>query len=154
MTNPSTVWTQLAMPNPAMSSIPFVATDNASIITDVLNFNYTSGLAPLTGTNAAFQLTAAGGVRYSYLDLSAAPAVAVTVNKTAGRIAIPAGSRTVVVTCPGYAFPSSFIQCQIETQDATLTSVIPIPALGSFQIQGNANATGIVKVSYVVDNVF
>lgn len=35
MSNPSTVWAQLAVPNPARGSIPFVYTDDASIVTAV-----------------------------------------------------------------------------------------------------------------------
>ena len=37
MTNPSTIWSQLSMPNPAAGSVPFVFTDNATIVADVLN---------------------------------------------------------------------------------------------------------------------
>lgn len=40
--NPSTIWAQLSLPNPASGAIPFVNTDNVTIATDVLNFYYNS----------------------------------------------------------------------------------------------------------------
>jgi hypothetical protein len=38
MSNPNLIWASLSIPNPAKGSIPFVDIDNASIITNVLNF--------------------------------------------------------------------------------------------------------------------
>lgn len=50
MGNPSTVWAQLSMPNPPAGSVPFVASDNVTIITDVTNFNYNPVTKTLTIT--------------------------------------------------------------------------------------------------------
>lgn len=36
--NPSTIWASLAVPNPAAGGIPFIFTDNATPVIDVLNF--------------------------------------------------------------------------------------------------------------------
>lgn len=153
MANPSTIWTQLAIPNPASGSLPFVDTDNASIITDVLNFYYTSSkVTPLTGSQLAFQLSVLNGVRQAYTDTSAVPGAA-TINKSAGRVAIAAGQSSVVVTSAN-CFATSIVMLQLETNDATLNRVIAVPAAGSFTITGNANATGNTKVSYTITNVF
>lgn len=73
MSNPSLVWAQLSIPNPAAGSIPYVDTDNASIITDVLNLNYFTSshelfakyyqgdtlgtVAPLAGSIGEYQVT-------------------------------------------------------------------------------------------------
>lgn len=152
MTNPSTVWTQLAMPNPPQASIPFVTTDGATIITDVLNFFYSTGLSAFTGSLAASQLTVAGGLRTSYSDTTGVPGAA-TINKPAGRVKLAAGQTTVVVTS-SYAFLTSIINVNIETADGTLTRAIAIPAAGSFQIVGNAAATGAVTFSFNIHNVY
>lgn len=152
MTNPSTVWAQLAMPNPPAGSLPFVSSDGATIITDVLNLFYSGGLSLLTGSMAANQLTVAGGVRIGYTDTTATPG-AVTINKPAGRVKMAAGQTTLVVTS-SYAFASSIIHINIETADATFTRCIPVPAAGSFSITGNAAATAAVNISYEIRNVY
>lgn len=152
MTNPSTVWTQLSMPNPPQASIPFVTTDGATIVTDVLNFFYSQGLSALIGSQAAYQLTVAGGLRIGYSDTTGTPG-AVTINKPAGRVKLAAGQTNLVVTS-SYAFATSIIKLQIETADATYTRCIPVPAAGSFSINGNAAATGAVTITFTIQNVF
>lgn len=152
MTNPSTVWTQLSMPNPPQASIPFVTTDGATIVTDVLNFFYSQGLSALSGSICNYQLTVYGGVRKAYTDTTATPG-AVTINKSAGRVKLAAGQTSLVVTS-SYAFASSIIKLQLETADATLTRVIPVPAAGSFTITGNAACTAAVNITFVIENVF
>lgn len=70
----------------------------------------------------------------------------------AGRVIIPAGQESITITYAN-ALTSSIIHCQIETVDATLTRVIPVPSNGSFTLTGNANATGPVTVTYLVFNI-
>jgi hypothetical protein len=48
MSNPSTVWAQLALPNPAVGGVPFVGSDGATILIDVLNFYWSAGNAQLS----------------------------------------------------------------------------------------------------------
>lgn len=152
MTNPSTVWAQLALPNPPAGSLPFVSSDGATIVTDVLNLMYSGGLSSYAGSQAPLQLTVFGGVRVGYSDTTAVPGAAV-INKPAGRVKIAAGQTTLVVTS-SYAFATSIIRLIIETADATLTRCIPVPAAGSFTITGNAAATAAVTISFTIENVF
>jgi hypothetical protein len=155
MSNPSVLWATLSLPNTPVGSIPFVNVDGVSIITDVLNFYYTQATATLaTGTSQqTYQLTAYGGFREKYTDLSAAPATTYTINTPAGRIAVPAGQAVVTVT-NSYCFLGSIVLCQMETADGTFTRFIAVAAAGSFVITGNANATGVVKISFSIKNVF
>lgn len=139
MANPSTVWTQLSLPNPPAGSIPFVDTDDATIITDVLNFYYDPD---------SYRLTAAGGLKLGYSDSSATPGAA-TINKAAGRSAFAAAASSVVITNNLVAV-GDIVQTQLETADATLTRVISVAAAGSFTVTGNAVATGITKFSWVL----
>lgn len=60
MSNPSAVWTQLSLPNPPVGSIPFVDTDNATIITDVINLHYDNALKVLHAANFATSGTFTG----------------------------------------------------------------------------------------------
>ena len=152
--NPSTVWTQLSVPNPASGSVPFIDTDNATPITDVLNFAYTSTSFSLPqDTRLAGQLTISAGLRVDFTDTSAVPSTVGAMNKIAGRIAIPAGQQAVTITNT-FCFLSSLVQVQLENNDTTLTHVSVSPANGSFTVTGNAAATGIVKMNFNIINVF
>ena len=154
MANPSTIWAQLSIPNSAVGSIPYVATDGVTIVTDVLHFNYVDGtVSVLVGSQLAYQLTLTNGLRVSYGDTTAVPAAAVTINKSAGRVKIPIGVASVVVTNSN-CFLTSIIHLQLEYADATLTRVVVIPAAGSFTITGNANATVATQVSFIITNVY
>lgn len=154
MSNPSLVWTQLSIPNPPQASIPFVASDGASIITDVLNFFYSAGLLTFSGSQCAAQLTVAGGLRESYSDTTAVPGAA-TINKPAGRVKLAAAQTSIVVTS-SYAFATSIINAQVEGAafDATATRLQVTPANGSFTITMNAAATGALTISFDIINVF
>lgn len=157
MSNPSTVWTQLSLPSSPSGAIPFVDTDLVSIITDVVNFYYISAaFTLLTATSQlANQLTVKNGVRVNYTDTSgSSTAAAQTINTVAGRIKIAVGASTTTITCSA-AFATSLIFAQLETVDATLTSVRVLnKANGSFQLAGNANATGTPIISYIIHNVY
>lgn len=152
MTNPSTVWTQLSLPNPPAGALPFVDIDNASIVTDVLNLYYTALNSTLTGSEVPGQLTVQNGIRLSYTDNSGMPG-STTINKTAGRVAIAAGQTSITVT-NSCCFSTSIIDINVETVDATLTRANVTPGTGSFTITGNAAATGNVKLSFIVNNVY
>lgn len=162
MGNPSSFWTQLALPNPPSGSIPWVDSDNASISVDFQNFYYSGPIADPTvfsstdprASTSIFdsQLTVKNGVRRHYLDTSAAPGNAVA-NATAGRSAFAAGASVVTIT-DSYVTATSLIDAQLETADATLNRLIVTPGPGSFTVTGNANATGITKFNWKVDNVY
>lgn len=149
----STVWAQLSAPDPAEGSIPFVDTDDISIITDVLNFSYVGpNVTPdATKGEMASQLFVRNGVRVAYADSSAAPGAAV-INKPSGRAAIAVGAASVVITSDKCR-ATSMVSVSLETNDATLTSVKSvIPADGSFTVTGNAAATAAVKFSFNIIN--
>lgn len=154
MSNPSTIWSQLALPNPPVGSIPFVFTDGATIVTDVVNFFYTQAGVTLAGTLQNSQLTVAGGLRESYTDTTTTPG-AVTVNKPAGRSKIAAGQSTLVVTC-AFCFLSSIVGINIEggAFDATATRFQVTPGAGSFTVTFNAAATAAVTFSWDILNVY
>ena len=154
MSNPSTLWASLSLPNPAAGSVPFVFTDNATIVTDVVNLFYTQLGASLAGTLQNYQLSVAGGVRVNFSDTTSTPG-AVTINKPAGRVKIPAGQSYVVIT-NSYAFSNSIIQVTLEGHDfdATLTKLIVLPASGFFTIIGDAACTAAVTISFNIINVW
>lgn len=156
MTNPSTIWAMLALPNPPVGSIPFVAPDSTTIVTDVVNFFYSqAGLSLYPGSIAPLQLTIFGGLRTGYSDLSGTPATAVTINKPAGRVALPIGQASIIVT-DNYCFASSLVRLQVEGMafDATATKFQVTPGNGSFTIVANANATATVVLNFDIINVF
>lgn len=159
MTNPSTVWTQLASPLQADGSIPFVDTDNVSIITDVLHLWYDQELFTLYATNIApAQIGGSlGSVLFPWgklnLDYTITATVgAVTINKPSGRVIIALGAAAVIVT-NSLVTANSIILVTIATADATLTFIKSVvAAAGSFTITGNANATANCKVNFLVIN--
>lgn len=154
MTNPSVVWTQLSIPNSPIGSLPFVASDGASIVTDVVNYFYTAAGISLSGTLQVSQLTIAGGIRQSYTDTTTTPGAA-TINKPSGRIKMAAGQGSIVVT-DSYCFASSIVSINIEGTafDATATRFAVQPANGFFTVTFNAAATGAVVMSFDILNVY
>jgi hypothetical protein len=155
MSNPSTIWATLSLPNPPVGSIPFVFTDNATIVTDVSNFAYAQLGATLTGSQCAYQLTVAGGLRINYQDVTNQTATIYTINKVAGRLKIPNGASSVVVN-NSYCFITSFIILQIEGTDGTVTRVYPLASNGSFEIEANGSvaSAGGLQVTFTIINVF
>lgn len=141
--NPSTIWSQLSTPTSPAGAIPFIASDNVTPIIDVLNFFYDATL---------LQLKVAGGLKVGYTDSTAVPGAA-TINKPAGRVKLSAGQTSLVVTNSLVA-ATSIIKLQLETADATLIRVIPVPAAGSFTITGNAAATAAVTITFEVLTVY
>ena len=152
MTNPSTVWAQLALPLSPVGSIPFVFTDSATIVIDSINFSYLQSGATKTGSQQDYQLTVAGGVRVTYTDTTASTGAQV-INKPAGRVKFAAGTSSVVITS-SYAYATSIIHIQDETGDATAIRFKVTPAAGSFTITANANFTSAGNVTFLINNVF
>lgn len=80
---------------------------------------------------------------------------AMTTTQPNGRAVIATGTLSVVITNPAIT-PQSKVSAFINqaTADTTLTSVMRVvPALGSFTIYGNANATAPVAVDWVNENL-
>lgn len=156
MSNPSTVWTQLALPVSPIGSIPFVDIDGASIITDVLNLYYLGPnvTASVTVQQLASQLTVKNSIRSAYVDASAAPGAA-TINATRGRVKFPVGATTLVVTS-NCVFANSLINVNLEGAfDATATRAqVTLQAAGNFTISLNAACTAILVASFSIDTVY
>ena len=80
---------------------------------------------------------------------------AITTSQPNGRVAIPAGVLSVVVTNPNVTAQSKISAFIAQTTaDGTLTAIQRVvPAAGSFTIYGNANATAAVLVDWVNENL-
>lgn len=81
-------------------------------------------------------------------DSSGTPGNA-TINTVQGVVSIAAGQSTITVT-NNQVTATSNVFCQVMGADATLTDVRVAVNAGNFVIRGNANATGITKVMFVV----
>lgn len=151
MSNPSTIWTSLSLPLSPSGAIPFVDTDQVSIITDVGNLKYSSGSSTADGAGVLpYQLKVTNGLRLGYAA-SASVGTPVAINSITGRFTIGAGNATKVITNT-LVVTTSVVQFQLENNDATLTRVIATIANGQFTVTGNAAATGNVVVSFVITN--
>lgn len=156
MSNPSTIWSQLSLPNSPIGSTPYVDIDGVSIVTDVLNYFYQSATAALPATAVgllANQLTIKNGVRIRYTDISGIPGngVAATI---AGRAAFALGTLAVSITGAPVVV-GDIIELNLESLDATLTRAIAVCTVaGTITITGNANATAIAKFSYFINKVY
>lgn len=134
----STIWGQLSMPLPASGSIPFVGSDNISIVSDVLNFNY---------DNVTKNLTIAGGIS---VDMTVVVGTAVTANTPAGIVGIPAGSSLSNIQ-NNLAQVGDLVLVSLDNIDATLTRVVgAISVDGIINITGNANATLPTGVAWLL----
>lgn len=160
MGNPSTVWADLALPNPPVGSIPFVYTDGASIVTDVIDFFFQSLTAPVpVVSNVALlgilpaQLTILNGIRKAYSDTTGVPGAAV-INKTAGRVKFAAGQTTLVVTC-NCCTATSIISAQLEGAfDATAKKINVTPGVGTFTLTLDAACTAAVTATFNITSVY
>lgn len=86
------------------------------------------------------------------VSLTATTAAGPTIHKPAGQVSIQAGSDNIVVT-NDLVTAASVILCQLQFVDATLTQILSVvPGAGSFTITGNANATALTKVCFLVLN--
>lgn len=154
MGNPSSVWTQLALPTSPIGSIPFVDLDGISIVTDVLNWRYTAEGAELSGTLAPYQLTIRGGLRVA-ATLNSLRGTTGTATKVAGRNVLASGNSSFVVTNVDYLTNSSIVSLTVESDDSTLKSlVVSARTDATFTVKGNAAATADVTFSWVITNVY
>ena len=145
MANPSTIWAQLSIPNPAGGSIPYVYNDNITIVTDVANFSYEAGAL---GNN---QLNLAQPIQMAYASNTTAGST-VTNNSPSGRVILLAANKILTVM-NSFVTAKSIVLVTKETIDATgLYVAAVVPAAGSFVVTLNANTTGAVTFSYVAVN--
>jgi len=87
----------------------------------------------------------------TYADSSGTPGN-VTNNNPRGLVAIAAAATSVTVT-NSLVTATSHVLCQLQTADGTLTNINSVvPGAGSFTITGNAAATGVTKVAFMVIN--
>lgn len=143
MANPSTIWAQLAMPNPPAGSVPFVLSDGATIGTDVLNFWYDPTLDELHTSNSAV---------IKSQQNQAGVASPVTINYPSGIATIKAGASSVVVN-NNKVRTNALVFIQRRNVDATAISLSVTVGVGSMTITSNANATGDVNVNFLLVNV-
>lgn len=156
MTNPSTVWTQLSIPNPPAGSIPFVTTDGATIVTDVLNFMYSQGLSTLVDNTGQkpYQLTVYGGLRVAYDNKVLLAPAPPTINKPSGRVRIKAGDLSILVTCSYCTVTSMVIVTQwgVDNTDAFAKTLVVFPGAGYFILSLPAVAAHDVDFDFLVVN--
>lgn len=168
MTNPSNVWTQLSLPNPPAGAVPYVDTDNASIVTDVLNFNYFASahelfakyyqgdtlgtVAPLAGTIGEYlsAMVAGGTVGLT----NATPANITSIIVTPGDWDIEG---SVVVT-PAGTTVMQYLQAGISLVSGVQASLGAIAAVGYGSVGltgGNSNmlVTPVTRIAVTVATV-
>lgn len=151
---PSNIWATLALGYSPIGSIPYVASDGASIETDIQHFFYTaSGQEDYASAKLPYQLTAWGSFRVGFKDISISQAgsVVLTCNAPMGKLQIPALVNAVAVYCT-YCTPLSIVLVAMETIDATMKYILAAANNGIFYISGNANATAPVYVKYFIIN--
>lgn len=139
----STVWAQLAVPQSAQGSLPFVFTDGVTIATDVANLEYDQTNLRLVVTN---------GLEQTHGDISAIPGAAGVVNNSSGRFSISTGT-TVFVLTNTLAAAGDIVLFTKETLDATLTSLKAVAGAGIITFTGNAPATGNTTIAFVLQKV-
>jgi hypothetical protein len=141
MGNPSTIWAQLAMPNPPAGSIPFVLSDGITIGTDVLNFFYDQVNNVLDITN---------GIEVFSFDAAAAGQV--TINHVAGSGIMAAGSLSLTVLNNKILNSHAKVFIQSRSNDATATRFSVVLGGGGFLITANAAATANVTIDFFIVN--
>jgi hypothetical protein len=142
MSNPSTIWTQLSVPNPPIGSIPYVDTDGATIVTDVTHFYYTATTTSLFVTS----------IKVGYAS-NTTPGSSVACNATSGRVQMSSGRTTLTVTNT-FVTAASVITVVSESNDSTALYVRSVvPGAGQFIITvGPANSTAVMNFSFMVIN--
>lgn len=155
--NPSTVWTQLALPKSPVGTVPFVSADGVTINTDAGYLNYTPDTGqPVSGSSIApAQLSIGGGERIGYVDLTGTPAIAYTIDQPSGRVTMQAGRNTITINSK-YCFNTSMFFLQMQQHDATVNRVI-VPAShgnGSFSILADAVATANINIQFMIVNTY
>ena len=147
MANPSTVWAQLAIPFPAAGSIPFVANDNATIVTDVQNLSYDPVRQGLDLTNQ---------IVFGYTAVPLSTIATVTCNTATGRVVIGPGIGNILVLNSNMTANTIVIPV-LESTDATATSIkscTPVNIAGQtgFRIITNAISTTQISIAFMLVN--
>ena len=112
---------------------------------------YASGTTIQVPTNVENAIVAQGYGTVASTSAAAAPSTgAVTTTMTAGRVAIAAGSSSVVVTCPSIDVNSKVWACVNQASaDGTLLRVERVvPNAGYVTIYGTANATATTVIDW------
>lgn len=94
--------------------------------------------------------TAGGIIQLATSDSSGTPGNA-TINLPSGKFAIAAAASAATIT-NSLVTSASRVQCQVESNDATLKSVSVAPGAGSFVVTGNAAATAATTINFIVVN--
>jgi len=132
---------------------------DAGVLTDRVTLDNAGVLQPSTVTivaNASYAASARlGKANKGFAALSLAYVLAnvtgnVTQNTPAGQVQIAAGNASIQVS-NNLVTANSIVIPVIQTADATLTSIKScVCGAGFFTITGNTNATGTVKIGYLV----
>lgn len=139
MANPSTIWAQLALPNPPAGSVPYVLSDGATIGTDVLNFFYDPNLTILHIKQGIAQF----GIIQTGVVGPVTP-------YSAGRVTLRAGQSSLVFTCTP-AVSGDLLSINPRSLDATATRIIgAVTGPSQITITANAAATAAVDVEFIV----
>lgn len=141
MGNPSTIWAQLAMPNPPAGSVPFVLPDGITIGTDVLNFAYSNVTQDLAVTNGIVPDS------FNYDNLP----TPVTVLHLIGEVTMAIGTSSVVVNC-ALLRVNAKVFTQRKSTDTTAVQLAVTIQAGAFTITANANATAAFNIMYWIVN--
>lgn len=110
------------------------------------------GFSVGTTTDAgAGNILVSGQLKTSTTITATATTGAQTINKQAGRVNFAATDTSLVVT-NSLVTADSVVICTVNTNDATLKTVLAVPTAGSFTIHANAAATAETAVSFLVFN--
>jgi hypothetical protein len=106
----------------------------------------------ITGSVNATALTLGNsGITLGKTNTAAATTGAQTINKSAGTVNFAASATSLVVT-NSLVTTTSLIICTVQINDATLKSVVAVPASGSFTLFANVAATAETSVAFLVIN--
>lgn len=92
-----------------------------------------------------------GGLLIDLTNTTGGTTGAQTINKGAGSVNFAAGATSLVVT-NSLVTTSSLVRVWIQTNDATMKSVVAVPASGSFTVYANAAPTAETRVGFEVIN--
>lgn len=103
------------------------------------------------GNDLTTTVTTGGKISFDATMTAGGTTGAQTINKVSGSVNFAAAAASLVVTNSRVS-ATSIVHCPVMTDDATLKSVVCVPAAGSFTMFANAAATGETKVGFVVHN--
>lgn len=135
----------------------FLTKADGGTLTDRVILDNAGNLYPTTATVGGASSANLGKAGYGWgkVNLNYTIAVAAgAANQTtpAGAVLIAAGASSIVVT-NSLVNANSIVLAVLQGVDATLTTLLNVvPTAGSFTIRGNANATGNLKVAYLIIN--